>query len=193
MIRISRSWLVVSVNCQMMCHGKCYHCKVLWDSIFSFPFVKQGPVFPKLKEVIKEVSKLLYYHLRIQTALIMAATWVFSFHNSTASQLLLSSAALQGCGRIVNSCPALYQLSFEMKLHYKLLPISCELHLGSNIPRYIDNPNDHFLQNQDFLQLNLLQNFNLNFISCSRLKSWKKRSKKQQMVVVLYFISCQTS
>jgi len=47
----------------MLFHGKCCGHKVLWDGIFSFPFVKEGPVFPKLKEVIKEVSKLLSYHL----------------------------------------------------------------------------------------------------------------------------------
>jgi len=47
MIRISRSRSIVSVNGRMLCYGKCYSSKALWDSMFSFPFLKEGPVFPK--------------------------------------------------------------------------------------------------------------------------------------------------
>ena len=54
---ISRSRSVVSVNGRMWCHGKCFVSKALWGSIFSFPFIKEGPVVPKLKEVIKKVCQ----------------------------------------------------------------------------------------------------------------------------------------
>ena len=38
---------------------KCCGRKELWDVILSFPLVKDGPVYPMLKEIIKEALKLL--------------------------------------------------------------------------------------------------------------------------------------
>jgi len=84
-------------------HFKCFRCKELWDGIISIPFIKEGQVFPVLKEPSKEALKLLSFafreldqHLLWRPLRILLETFVTKKDDSTAASigLLISSFIL---------------------------------------------------------------------------------------------------